>query len=259
LKLKLYQIDAFAKNIFEGNPAAVVPLEHWIDELIMQKIANENNLSETAFFVSQGNQFSIRWFTPSNEVDLCGHATLATAYVIFEILNYQESEILFNSRSGILKVSKDEDRFTMSFPIQEIKECMMPSSLESAFGKRAIECYRSIDYLLIFEDEEDIVNLHPNIELLKQIDARGVIVTAKSQEYDFVLRYFAPKIGVDEDPVTGSVFTELVPYWSRVLKKDNFKAKQVSQRAGEVFCRIENGRVEISGYAIKYLEGVIEV
>ncbi len=259
MKLKLYQIDAFAKNTFEGNPAAVCPLDNWIDESIMQKIANENNLSETAFFVKDKNQFYIRWFTPSKEVDMCGHATLASAYVIFDILNYQESEIVFNSKSGILKVSKENDRFKMNFPIQEIEKCNIPDNILKAFETKPIECYKSMDYLLIFEEEENIINASPNLELLKDIDARGVIITSQSKEYDFINRFFAPKYGIDEDPVTGSAFTQLVPYWNRVLKKDNFKAKQVSKRAGEVFCRIENNRVEISGYAIKYLEGVIEV
>jgi PhzF family phenazine biosynthesis protein len=259
LKLNLYQIDAFAKNIFEGNPAGVCPLDEWLEDNIMQKIANENNLSETAFFVEENNKFHIRWFTPSNEVDMCGHATLASAYIIFEILNYKKDEIIFNSKSGILKVTKDNDKFKMNFPIQEIIKCNMPNNIIKAFETKPIECYKSMDYILIFENEEDIINAKPNLELLKDIDTRGIIITSKSKKYDFINRFFAPKYGIDEDPVTGSAFTQLIPYWNTILNKDIFIAKQVSQRGGEVFCKLQNDRVEISGYAMKYLEGVIEL
>jgi PhzF family phenazine biosynthesis protein len=259
LKLNLYQIDAFAKNIFEGNPAGVCPLDEWLEDNIMQKIANENNLSETAFFVEENNKFHIRWFTPSNEVDMCGHATLASAYIIFEILNYKKDEIIFNSKSGILKVTKDNDKFKMNFPIQEIIKCNMPNNIIKAFETKPIECYKSMDYILIFENEEDIINAKPNLELLKDIDTRGIIITSKSKKYDFINRFFAPKYGIDEDPVTGSAFTQLIPYWNTILNKDIFIAKQVSQRGGEVFCKLKNDRVEISGYAKKYLEGVIEL
>ena len=259
LKLNLYQIDAFAKNIFEGNPAAVCSLENWIDESIMQQIANENNLSETAFFVKNEDAFHIRWFTPSNEVDMCGHATLASAYVIFEILNYQENEIVFNSKSGILKVSKDNDKFKMDFPVQQINKSDIPKNLLKAFKIKPVECYKSMDYILVFEHEDDIIKANPNLELLKNIDARGVIITSKSKTYDFVNRFFAPKYGINEDPVTGSAFTQLIPYWHNVLSKHTFTAKQVSQRGGEVFCSLKNNRVEISGYAKKYLEGIIEI
>jgi PhzF family phenazine biosynthesis protein len=259
LKLDLYQIDAFAKNIFEGNPAGVCPLEKWLDDSIMQKIANENNLSETAFFIKENNIFYIRWFTPSNEVDMCGHATLASAYVIFEILSYKENEIIFNSKSGILKVIKDNDKFKMNFPIQEIVKCDIPNNILKAFETKPIECYKSMDYILIFEDENDIINAKPNLELLKDIDNRGIIITSKSKKYDFVNRFFAPKYGVNEDPVTGSAFTQLIPYWNKVLNKDIFIAKQISQRGGEVFCKLQNDRVDISGYAKKYLEGIIEL
>jgi len=259
LKLNLYQIDAFAKNIFEGNPAAVCPLDKWLEDNILQKIANENNLSETAFFVKEKNKFHIRWFTPSNEVDMCGHATLASAYVIFEILNYKESEIIFNSKSGLLKVTKDDDKFKMNFPIQEIIKCDIPNSISKAFEIQPIECYKSMDYILIFENEEDILNAKPNLALLRDIDTRGVIITSKSKKYDFINRFFAPKYGIDEDPVTGSAFTQLIPYWNKALNKDSFVAKQVSQRGGEVFCKLQNNRVEISGYAKKYLEGVIKI
>ena len=259
MKLNLYQIDAFAQNIFEGNPAAVCPLEEWIDDVIMQKIANENNLSETAFFVKEDDTYHIRWFTPTSEVDMCGHATLASAYVLFEILGYTEKVILFNSKSGVLKVVKKNGKYQMDFPITEIKKCDIPDTLINAFNVKPIECYKSMDYILVFENEQDIINAIPNLELLKNIDTRGVIITAKSQKYDFVNRMFAPKYGIDEDPVTGSAFTQLIPYWHEKLNKNTFTAKQVSQRGGEVFCTLENDKVKISGYGVKYLEAIVEI
>ncbi len=259
MKLNLYQIDAFAQNIFEGNPAAVCPLEEWIDDAIMQKIANENNLSETAFFVKEDDKYHIRWFTPTSEVDMCGHATLASAYVLFEILDYTKKEILFNSKSGLLKVVKNKDKYQMDFPTTKIKKCDIPDTLINAFNVKPIECYKSMDYILVFESEQDIVNAVPNLELLKKVETRGVIITAKSQKYDFVNRMFAPKYGIDEDPVTGSAFTQLIPYWHEKLNKNTFRAKQVSQRGGKVFCTLENDRVKISGYGIKYLEAVLEI
>ncbi len=258
MKLNIYQIDAFAKESFKGNPAAVCPLDSWIDDNIMQSIAQENNLSETAFFVKNGDIFHIRWFTPTKEVDMCGHATLASAYVIFEILKYKNSEIIFNSKSGILKVKKSQDIYKMDFPAQKIDKCKLPNVVLEAFDKEPKESYKSMDYILVFENEDDILNIKPNFELLKGIDCRGVIVTAKSKEYDFVCRFFAPKYGVDEDPVTGSAFTQLIPYWAKLLKKDNFRARQVSKRGGELLCNLLGDRVEIAGYAKKYLEGEIE-
>jgi PhzF family phenazine biosynthesis protein len=259
LTLKLYQIDAFAKNIFEGNPACVCPLDKWLNSDIMQKIANENNLSETAFFVKGDDEFHIKWFTPSKEVDMCGHATLASAYVLFDILNYQKDEIIFNSKSGILKVTKDDEKIKMNFPIQEIKKCNIPTNLLNAFEIEPIECYKSMDYILVFEKEEYIINAKPKLELLKDIDNRGVIITSKGKKYDFVNRFFAPKYGINEDSVTGSAFTQLVPYWNKILNKNVFRTKQVSQRGGEVLCELKDDKVEISGYAKKYFEGTIEI
>lgn len=259
MTLKTYQIDAFARNVFEGNPAAVCPLDAWLSDKLMQKIALENNLSETAFFVKEGEAFHIRWFTPTSEVDMCGHATLASALVLFEILNYDDETIVFHSKSGDLHVKRDEGMFVMDFPAQEILTCKTPQNIKEAFEVEPIACYKAMDYLLVFENEEDIVNVKPDFEKLKDIDVRGVIITAKSKEYDFVCRFFAPKYGIDEDPVTGSAFTQLVPYWNNVLSKDEFRAKQVSQRGGEVFCRLDAKRVKVAGYGVKYLEGVIKI
>ena len=257
MTLKIYQIDAFAKKVFEGNPAAICPLDKWLDDTLMQKIALENNLSETAFFVKEGEKFHIRWFTPTSEVDMCGHATLASAFVLFEILNYENDAIIFSSKSGDLVVKRDAELLVMDFPAQEILACGIPHAITEAFGVVPKECYKSMDYLVVFENEEDVLNAEPNFEKLKNIDARGVIITSKSKEYDFICRVFAPKYGINEDPVTGSAFTQLVPYWSEVLNKNEFKAKQVSQRGGELFCKLNGERVKISGYGIKYLEGII--
>jgi len=259
MKLKIYQIDAFANEIFEGNPAAVCPLEKWIDDSLMQKIAAENNLSETVFFVKEDESYHIRWFTTSAEENLCGHATLASAYVLFEILNYSKEVITFHSKSGILKVSKENDLYTLNFPLNNVTQIPLENKFLDAFNIKPIESYKSMDYLFVFEKEEDIYNLIPNFELIKTFDLRGVIVTAKSSQYDFICRFFDPNCGVPEDPVTGSAFTQLVPYWSKILKKDEFKAKQVSKRGGEVFSKLKEDRVFISGKAIKYLEGVIHV
>jgi len=259
LQLKLYQIDAFAKKTFEGNPAAVCPLDTWLDDNTMQKIANENNLSETAFFVKEKNTYAIRWFTPTSEVDLCGHATLASAYVLFEILGYEKNEISFNSKSGLLKVIKIDDKYQMDFPTTKIEKCQIPNVLRQAFDATPIECYKSMDYILVFKEENEITDAVVNLELLKDVDTRGVIITAKSKEYDFINRMFAPKYGINEDSVTGSAFTQLIPYWHTQLNKNSFTAKQVSQRGGEVFCTLQDDRVLISGYATKYLEGVITI
>jgi PhzF family phenazine biosynthesis protein len=258
-KLTMYQVDAFAQNIFEGNSAAVIPLESWLDDHTMQKIAMENNLSETVFFVEENGHYHIRWFTPLSEVDMCGHATLASAFVLFELLGYEEKEILFDSKSGGLRVKREKSRFVMDFPLQKIVQCKVPEVIIEAFEMKPKTCYQAMDYLLVFENEAEVMQAKPNLELLKNIDARGVIITANSSEYDFVCRFFAPKYGIDEDPVTGSAFTQLVSYWSDVLDQKSFSAKQVSKRGGEVWCTLKDERIEIAGYAVKYLEGVVEL
>ena len=256
---KIYQIDAFATKTFEGNPAMVCPLESWLSDELMQKIAEENNLSETAFFVKEDEIYSLRWFTPTAEVDMCGHATLASAYVLFECLDYDKDEITFSTKSGALKVWREESRYVMDFPIQAIKPCDISEQIEKAFGVRPVATFASMDYIVVFENEEDVLNAKPNLALLKALDLRGVCITSTSQEYDFVIRFFAPKYGIDEDPVTGSAFTQLVSYWADVLGKNVFHTKQVSVRGGEVHCVIKDERVEMSGAAVKYLEGVIGV
>ena len=259
MRLKIYQIDAFASKVFEGNPAMVCPLEKWIDDELMQKIAEENNLSETAFFVKEKYGYGLRWFTPKAEVDMCGHATLASAYVIFEYLDYNSREITFFTKSGKLKVNKDKNYFIMDFPIQPIELCDISNEVENIFSIKPKAIFKSIDYIIVFNNEKMIRDINPNFELLKGLNLRGVCITAKSRNYDFVTRFFAPKIGVNEDPVTGSIFTQLVSYWSKELNKKELFAKQLSSRGGEVLCKVVNNRVKIRGKVIKYLEGWIEI
>lgn len=260
MKLPLYQVDAFADNVFEGNPAAVCPLDEWLDDELMQQIAMENSLSETAFFVEQEGSYRLRWFTPATEVDLCGHATLASAHVLFEHLGYDESEIRFDSNSGILNVQKEDEKLLMNFPAAELNETLPPRSLDDAVGVPLKELYRDTDYLYVVESEDQVRNLNPDIRALKKADVRGIIVTApadESNDYDFVSRFFGPAVGVDEDPVTGSAHTMLTPYWSQRFGKDELVGRQVSARGGTVYCHLQGDRVELGGRACTFLQGEI--
>ena len=260
MRLIIYQIDAFAEKIFEGNPAAVVPLENWLPDNVMQKIALENNLSETAFFVQVENGFHIRWFTPLAEVDLCGHATLATAHVLYNHLAYNVNEINFQSRSGILKVKKEKDLIILNFPASKITETEIPKNLKSAFHIQPKNCLKGRDDLmLVFEHEEDIIKLKPDFQKISESKTRGIIVTAKSNQYDFVSRFFAPAVGVNEDPVTGSAHTMLIPFWSEKLGKTELVARQVSARGGILHCKNIGDRVEIGGKAVTYMTGKIMI
>jgi len=259
VKLPIYQIDAFANQPFSGNPAAVVPLQTWLSDKVMQSIAEENNLAETAFFVPNDNGYDIRWFTPNMEVKLCGHATLASAFVLFNILGYEAETIEFNSLSGQLTVSRCNELLTLDFPSQVPEKCETPEEMIQGLGLKPRECLRNEDFIAVFESEEEIASIIPNHNYLKQLDLRGVVVTSSSTEYDFVAGFFAPKYGIPEDPVTGSAFTQLMPYWSSKLGKDQLKAKQISSRGGLLSCELVNDRVLISGMAIKYLEGSIEI
>lgn len=259
METSLYQIDAFASHLFEGNPAAVCPLETWLPDELMQSIAAENKLSETAFLVPKGNGYHIRWFTPISEVDLCGHATLAAAYVLFNILDYKKDTLEFDSKSGKLAVTKDDEWLIMDFPAQPPVACNFPQKLLDAFDIAPVECLRSEDYIVVFERETDIASANPDFEQLKKLNLRGVIITAKSTRYDFVARFFAPNYGVPEDPVTGSAYTQLAPYWASRLGSKRFHVKQLSSRGGELTCELIDDRVFISGKAVKYLEGKIEI
>lgn len=259
MELALYYIDAFASKLFEGNPAAVCPLQKWLPDEIMQKIALENNLSETAFFVPKDDGFHIRWFTPTNEVDLCGHATLATAFVIFNILDYDQNIIEFDSKSGLLKVIKDDDNLILDFPAQPPTPCETPQEIINALNITPIECLESEDFIAVLNDESDVQSVEPDFEELKKLGLRGVIITAQSKKYDFVARCFFPGLGIQEDPVTGSAYTQLAPYWAAKLGKDLFNVKQLSARGGELICELYKDRVLISGKAVKYMEGKINI
>jgi len=259
VEVKIFQIDAFAETVFEGNPAAVCPLDKWLPDDVLQRIAQENNLSETAFFIKEGNSYHIRWFTPVFEVDLCGHATIATAFVIFEILKNEIQKITFNSRSGELIVTKKGEYIELNFPVAEIIQCETPPQISQAFGKEPIEVWCSDDYMVVFENESDIKSLSPNFTILNELECRGVIATSKGSEVDFVSRFFAPRCGVNEDPVTGSAHCKLIPYWAQRLGKNSLTALQLSQRGGKLLCELINDHVLIAGKAVKYLEGTIEI
>ncbi|HPF50980.1 MAG TPA: PhzF family phenazine biosynthesis protein [Draconibacterium sp.] len=260
MNLTMYQVDAFAEEVFQGNPAAVIPLDEWLPDDTMQKLAMENNLSETAFFCPSEQGYKIRWFTPLAEVALCGHATLASAHVLFHHLGFPENEIHFESQSGLLLVKKDLDRIVLNFPASKVESKFMPPSLKTAFGVHPQEAFVGRDdMMLIFKKEEDILNLAPDFSKIIESNVRGIICTARSEKYDFVSRFFAPAVGVNEDPVTGSAHTMLIPYWAKQLKKSELTAKQVSKRSGILYCKDLGDRVEIGGKAVTYLVGQIEL
>lgn len=259
MKLPIYQVDAFADSIFTGNPAAVCPLDSWIPDDTMQQIAFENNLSETAFFVNEEGSYRIRWFTPRIEVDLCGHATLASAHVLFEHLGYDGQVIRFESNSGELTVGKEKGRLVMDFPAAKLNSVKAPAKLEKALGVPAAEVFRDSDYLYILETVEQVQKADPDFRLLKEVETRGVIITAEGDDVDFVSRFFAPAAGIEEDPVTGSAHIMLAPYWSKRLDKKILTGRQLSERGGTVYCTVKGKRVEIGGKARLYMRGEIEL
>lgn len=250
MKLTQYQVDAFATRAFEGNPAAVCPLERWLDDELLQAIADENNLSETAFFVPTESDFDLRWFTPTREVDLCGHATLAAAHVIFESIGHDEPMITFASRSGPLFVRRDGERLQLDFPACRPTPRDIPDRLVRGLGAQPLEVLAGDDYVVVFDSEATIRALSPDQALLGQLDRRGVIVTAPGDEVDFVSRFFAPKLGIPEDPVTGSAHCQLAPYWAERLGKETLYARQVSRRGGNLSCDVVGERVRLSGGAV---------
>lgn len=258
--IKIYQVDAFTNKLFGGNPAAVCPLESWLDDSTMQKIASENNLSETAFFIREDQNYSIRWFTPKVEVDLCGHATLATAYVIYQYLKETKAEIKFKSRSGELRVIQNDDNLTLDFPVLPLLQCNTRNELIlKALKVAPLEIWKGDDYMLVLANEAEVRNCTPDFNLLKNLDARGVIITAKGNSVDFVSRWFGPQSGVDEDPVTGSSHCVLAPYWAQKLGKTKLQAWQLSQRHGELLCEVVGDRVLLSGKVVPYLCGEINI
>lgn len=254
----IYQVDAFTKNTFGGNPAAVVPLGHWPSDGILQNIAAENNLSETAFFLVKGQFFEIRWFTPKMEIDLCGHATLATAHILFKHLHFKRDVILFKTiHHGVLKALRHKDMIYLEFPSTPPRKIDIPDDLIKGLGAVPEEALEARDILAVFSKEEDIVNLDPDFNTLKKLPNLGVIATAPGNNADFVSRFFAPNAGIDEDPVTGSAHTALIPYWAKRYNKNNLIAYQLSHRIGELNCELREDKVLIGGSATTYMKGEI--
>jgi PhzF family phenazine biosynthesis protein len=260
MKLQLYQVDAFADKIFTGNPAAVIPLDKWIDDSLMQKLGMENNLAETAFFVSRGNDFEIRWFTPELEINLCGHATLASAWVLYNMLGYDRERICFHSKSGPLYVSRSGEMLELDFPSWKPERVEdYPQELITSLGKPEIAgVYKHRDYLVELLDENAVKKCQPDFTLMKRTGEK-VIITAPGREVDFVSRFFAPTAGVDEDPVTGSAHSQLIPFWSYKLGKNIMQARQLSKRGGTVYCEQKGERVIMGGKCVFYMKGEISL
>jgi len=259
MKIPIFQVDAFTSKVFSGNPAAVLPLDYWLDDGQLQAIASENNLSETAFFVNRGEYYQLRWFTPQTEVDLCGHATLAAAYVVMNKVNPKLREITFGTRGGELIVKKKDNLYSMDFPAHPPEPCQTPQNLLDAFDIKPQEVLASNYYMAVFKNEEEVRELNPYMTLLKELDRIGIIITAAGKQVDFVSRFFAPALGIPEDPVTGSAHCTLIPYWAQKTKKKKLKAKQVSQRGGDIYCELTGDRVIIAGNATLYMEGAITI
>jgi PhzF family phenazine biosynthesis protein len=261
MKISIFQVDAFSHQLFKGNPAAVCPLTEWLPDELMQNIAQENNLAETAFIVPSEEGYVIRWFTPTVEVDLCGHATLASAHVVFHELGYLGDFVHFHSpRSGLLTVTKRGDELVLDFPCDTISQIDVEPIHSAGLSKAPRAVYKGkTDYLFVYDAEVDIRALQPDFEALKIHPVRGIIVTAPGEKVDFVSRFFGPACGVNEDPVTGSAHTTLTPYWSSVLGKSSLSARQLSQRTGSLSCTLKGDRVEIAGESVLYLRGEINV
>jgi len=260
MELDMFQADAFTSQVFGGNPAAVIQLDEWLPDEVLQKIALENNLSETAYFVKHDDEFDLRWFTPTVEVDLCGHATLATAHILFAELGYEKNKIIFNSKSGKLTVACEDDTYTMDFPLGEVSSRELKIDGELLLGIKHKSAHSAgPDLLVEFDKERDIVGIEPNLFEIAKLNYRGIIATAKGDNSDFVTRYFAPQSGINEDPVTGSIHTNLSNYWSKKLNKTTFSAMQLSNRRGYLECTIKGDRVLISGKAVTYLKGKVYI
>lgn len=261
MEIPIYQVDAFSSAAFGGNPAAICPLEEWLPDETLQAIAAENNLSETAYFVRTGERFALRWFTPGCEVDLCGHATLASAYVLFHELGAAwgaaGDTLRFDTKSGELVVRRDGERLAMDFPSRPPGRVDVDPGLVGAMGGEPIEILAARDYLLVYRSASEVRALAPNMEALARIDRFAFIATAPGEDCDFVSRFFAPAKGVPEDPVTGSAHCTLIPYWAARLGKTSLKARQISKRGGELFCRLDGDRVEMAGSAALFLRGRI--
>jgi PhzF family phenazine biosynthesis protein len=257
MKIPIFKVDAFSSRIFSGNPAAVCPLDYWLNDGQLQSIAAENNLSETAFIVNRGGYYQLRWFTPQIEVDICGHATLASAFVIMNQIDPSLEEVTFGTRAGELTVKKNGDLYAMNFPAHPPRASRTPEELIKALDSPPQEVLASNYYLVVYKSEDEVRELNPYMKLLKELDRLAVIVTAPGKDVDFVSRFFAPALGIPEDPVTGSAHCTLIPYWSKRLNKKEMHAKQISCRGGEIFCEDLGKRVIIAGRAVLYLKGFI--
>ena len=255
----IFQVDAFTGELFGGNPAAVCPLEAWLPDETLQAVAAENNLSETAFFVPCPGGYELRWFTPQFEVDLCGHATLAAAFVVLEKIAPDRDEVRFETQSGELVVTRDGDRLAMDFPARPAQPIDPPPGLVDALGGEPASIAAARDLLVVYATEAEVAELDPDMRALAGLDQLGVIVTAPGESVDFVSRFFCPAAGIPEDPVTGSAHCTLVPYWSRRLDKKKLHARQISKRGGELFLEDRGDRVRIAGRAVLYLEGTVRV
>jgi PhzF family phenazine biosynthesis protein len=264
MKLRLFQVDAFADRVFAGNPAAVIPLDAWLPDATMLSIAIENNLSETAYFVAEGDNYGLRWFTPGGEVDLCGHATLATAHVLFTELGAGSGDLVFTTRSGELRVRQAEHGYAMDFPSQAPRapqdgECAEVDAVVAALGGAPQTVLVSEDWVAVYETEAEVAALRPRMDALAELGLRGVLATAPGKQHDFISRCFFPAYGIPEDPVTGSAHCQLTPYWAERLDKHELRARQISQRGGEVGCRLAGDRVHLSGQAVSFLRGEIQL
>ena len=257
MNLQIYHVDAFTTKPFHGNPAAVVPLDAWLSPDEMQNIALENNLPATAFFVKAGDGYQIRWFTTRTEIPLCGHATLASAFVLFGELGVTTPSITFSCNAGELHVYRQDDRLVLDFPAIFPDRVASADAVITAIGAGPKEIYKALDYMLIYDDEETIASLEPDFGSLAKTDARGVIVTSPGKTVDIVSRFFAPGFGINEDQVTGSAHCALVPYWAKQFCRNTLTARQLSARGGELFCEFSSDRVKIGGQATLFLKGEI--
>lgn len=259
MRVPYYQVDAFTDRLFSGNPAGICPLDRWLPDELLQQIATENNLSETAFFTSNTGSYHLRWFTPAMEVDLCGHATLAPAHVLFSELGYKQDRIRFQTRSGVLSACRLGDRIELDFPSRPGQPCPTPDALVRGLGRPPRQVLKARDYLVVFDSEAEVASLQPDMNLLMQLDCLGIIATGPGRDTDFVSRFFAPRAGVPEDPVTGSSHSTLIPFWSERLGKRELHARQISRRGGEIYCRHLGERVGIAGRAVIYARGELDV
>ena len=259
MSIPYYQVDAFTDRLFTGNPAGVCLLLDWLPDATLQAIAAENNLAETAFVVPRNGYFDLRWFTPNLEMDLCGHATLAPAHVIFHHLGCRDSIVRFQTRSGLLTVTREQDLLTLDFPARPASPCPAPADLVAGLGATPVATAKARDYLAVFNNEETVRKLKPDMAALLRLDCLGIIATAPGEQCDFVSRFFAPRAGVPEDPVTGSAHCTLIPYWAERLGRTKLHARQVSPRGGELFCELRGERVGMAGRAVTYSTGFLQV